>query len=192
MKYKYLLTLLTIFLLSGCSQQQTDSFVPTSQTENAHETTSEINTEYIDTEYINSEYIDTEYADTEETSNTSQINAAEKEIEVLNLINDERQQNGLCPLEWDSTLYNTAKIRAEEASHVWSHTRPDGTHWSVLSSELHGENLAKGYYEADETFDAWMASEGHKANILRSEFTRGAVSFYEAENGWFWCLHFGY
>lgn len=110
---------------------------------------------------------------------------------AFELINKERQRNGLSSLVWDCELYETAKIRAAEASRCWSHTRPDGSHWSVLSSQLQGENLAKGYYTAEEAVAAWLASDGHRANILRN-FSRGAVYFYEAENGWFWCNHFGY
>jgi uncharacterized protein YkwD len=110
---------------------------------------------------------------------------------AFDLINEEREKYGLSPLSWDSELYETARIRAEEASRYWSHTRPDVSHWSVLSSQLQGENLANGYYTAEEPVNAWMASPGHKANILR-DFTRGAVFFYEADNGWFWCNHFGY
>lgn len=114
------------------------------------------------------------------------------ELETFNLINNIRIQNDLLPLEWDNELYETAKIRAAEASVSWSHTRPDGSHWSVMSEGLHGENLAKGYNSSDAVVAAWMTSEGHKENILRENFSRGAVFFYEGENGWFWCFHFGY
>lgn len=115
-----------------------------------------------------------------------------KEQEVLDIINSIRNEHELSPLTWDDELYEVAKIRSQESSQKWSHTRPDGTHWSTLSPNVHGENLAKGYNTAQAAVDAWMASEGHKANILREEFTRAAVSFYEAENGWFWCVSFGY
>lgn len=74
---------------------------------------------------------------------------SELELETFNTINDIRIENGLLPLEWDPDLYETAKTRAAEASISWSHTRPDGSHWSVMSEELHGENLAKGYNEPD-------------------------------------------
>jgi len=71
------------------------------------------------------------------------------ELETFNMINDIRINNGLLPLQWDPELYDTANIRATEASISWSHTRPDGSHWSGMSERLHGENLAKGYNTAD-------------------------------------------
>ena len=112
--------------------------------------------------------------------------------EAFALANEIRTAAGAEALLWDEELYETAKIRAEEASIVWSHTRPDGSHWSILSENLHGENLAKGYKTAKEAVDAWMASKGHKENLLRESFTRGAVAFFSTSNGWFWCQHFGY
>jgi uncharacterized protein YkwD len=112
--------------------------------------------------------------------------------EAFDIVNQNRINNGLSALTWDDSLYNSAKVRSAEASISWSHTRPDGSHWSTVSSGLHGENLAKGYDTAQAAVDAWMASQGHKANILRSEFTRGAVAFFNTSNGWFWCQHFGY
>ena len=190
MKYKYLLILLTSFLLVGCNKQETSSSTASLnliETEKVSEIILEIETEEVGLVEEQTELVE----ETQEEGTTG-INAKEKEIEVFNLVNEEREKNGLVSLEWDSRLYDTAKIRAEEASRYWSHTRPDGTHWTVLAEELDGENLAKGYYSAEEAFYAWMESEEHRENILRSEFTRIAVYFYETENGWFWCQHFGY
>lgn len=123
--------------------------------------------------------------------NNDNINASKIEIECFNIINNKRQENGLEELQWDDELYKIAKIRAEEASRKWSHTRPDGTPWYTVSDEIHGENLAKGYDSAQDAVNAWMGSQGHKENILRN-FTRTAVYFYNAENGWFWCQSFAY
>lgn len=124
---------------------------------------------------------------------TKTIDASEKEIEVFNLINKIRTENGLNELTWDNELYYYSSIRAEEASTKWSHIRPDGTSWKEMNPDVfQGENLAKGYYNASEAVDAWIASQGHKENILRENFTRTAITFYEAENGWFWCEVFGY
>ena len=132
--------------------------------------------------------------DTEEVIDDDiiKINCSEKELECYNLINNYRQENGLDILTWDDTLYEYAKIRAREASQCWSHTRPDGTSWKEMDPVIfQGENLAKGYDTAQDAVNAWIASQGHKENILRN-FTRTAVCFYEAENGWFWCQTFGY
>lgn len=132
--------------------------------------------------------------DTEEViDDIIKINCNEKELECYNLINNYRQENGLDILTWDDTLYEYAKIRAREASQCWSHTRPDGTSWKSMDpNTFQGENLAKGYDTAQYAVNAWIASQGHKENILRENFTRTAISFYESKNGWFWCQTFGY
>ena len=121
------------------------------------------------------------------------INCSEKELECYNIINQYRQEKGLDILVWDDTLYEYAKIRASEASVKWSHTRPDGTSWKEMDpGTFQGENLAKGYDTAQDAVNAWIASQGHRENILRKNFTRTAIAFYNAENGWFWCQTFGY
>lgn len=140
---------------------------------------------------INEEILELKSEQTEITTEEIIIEA-NKEQEVLDIINTIRNEHRLSSLIWDNELYEVAKIRSQESSQKWSHTRPDGTHWSTLSPNVHGENLAKGYDTAQAAVDAWMASEGHKANILRKEFTRAAISFYESPNGWFWCISFGY
>lgn len=112
--------------------------------------------------------------------------------EAANLVNQIRTENGLGTLSWDDGLVAAAKTRAAEASVTWSHTRPDGSAWSTVSSNISGENLAKGYNSAQDAVNAWMASQGHKENILRGSFTRTAVAFFETDNGWFWCQAFGY
>lgn len=114
------------------------------------------------------------------------------EEEVFDLINDIRKEEGLNTLEWNSDLYDVAKIRAEEASVFWSHTRPDGSEWYTVSKSVHGENLARKYLTPAETVDAWMNSEGHRENILRENFDRCAIALFVTENGYFWCCSFGY
>ena len=130
---------------------------------------------------------------TEEVDDIIKINCSENELECYNLINSYRQENGLDILIWDDTLYEYAKIRAREASQCWSHMRPNGTSWKSMDPGIfQGENLAKGYDTAQDAVNAWIASQGHNENILRGSFTRTAIAFYNAENGWFWCQTFGY
>lgn len=116
-----------------------------------------------------------------------------KAQEVFNLVNSIRAENGLPALTWDDRLYESAKIRSQEISIVWSHTRPDGTDCFTVSDVLHGENIAYGYADADSVVNGWMGSQGHKENILRSGFTRTAIAYYIAADGTpYWCHHFGY
>ncbi len=104
--------------------------------------------------------------------------------EVLDLVNEERAENGLPALAWGVTCEEAANIRAEEIIESYSHTRPDGSDWStacplVDSSSWSGENLAAGNSAVSPktVVDAWMASEKHRENILNPNFTRLAVGF---------------
>jgi uncharacterized protein YkwD len=46
------------------------------------------------------------------------------------------------------------------------------------------ENLARGYTTADRTVAAWMASPGHRANILDPRLTRCSVAAVYARGQW--------
>ena len=116
----------------------------------------------------------------------------EEAKKTLALVNAYRKENGLAELKWSDDLGPAAKTRAAEASICWSHTRPNGSQWYTVSKLVKGENLAKGYATAEEAFNAWLASDGHRENILWPEFKTMYVAFFEAENGWFWAQEFGY
>ena len=49
-----------------------------------------------------------------------------KAFEVLSIVNKKRAENGLSALTMDSSLLETAMIRAGEQEVLFSHTRPDG------------------------------------------------------------------
>ncbi len=94
---------------------------------------------------------------------------------VLERINDYRAENGLEPLTLDETLMKAAQTRGEELISSYSHTRPDGTKWHTVLSEVSfsyrsaGENIAwnEGTLRtAKFTVNAWIDSPGHRANIL--------------------------
>lgn len=94
--------------------------------------------------------------------------AATEEEVLLQLVNEQRQANGLKPLSIDSELMQAAQIRADEASVKYSHERPDGSSCFTVSNKAYGENLAKAnaYNTLDEVVEAWMLSKAHKDNIL--------------------------
>lgn len=105
-----------------------------------------------------------------------------KAKEAFNLQNAERAKAGLPALQWNDELYEFAKVRAKEVTVKWSHTRPDGTGVSdyLMNSSFNslGENLAKGTTSASNAVSSWMASPGHKANILNGNKTMGAIAYY--------------
>ena len=97
--------------------------------------------------------------------------------EVFEQVNKERVKAGLPELKLNNTLCKAAQVRAEECVKVFSHTRPNGTKFRTaieeagIQSSFTGENVASGYTSASHVMKGWMASPGHKENILRDKFT---------------------
>ena len=103
--------------------------------------------------------------------------------EVLELVNKARADAGLAALELDPALCGAAQVRAKECVGTFSHTRPDGTKYKTAISEAGvdssytGKNVATGHTSARQVVDAWLRSEGHRANILNEKFTKLGVGF---------------
>lgn len=112
-----------------------------------------------------------------------------KAKEAFNLQNAERAKAGLPAMAWNDTLYEACKVRAKEIVTNWSHTRPNGGSYSDLIEGLpwtsSGENIAKGTTSPSNVVASWMASPGHRANILETN-THAAVAYY----GGYWVTIF--
>ena len=116
-------------------------------------------------------------------------------LELFNLVNNTRAEHGLSPLSWNSSLAADAAVRAQEIVVSFSHTRPDGSEWwTVDPDRMYGENLASGQSTAQEVFNSWMASPGHRANILGDYTTCGFALYYGGDAGstYYWAQEFGY
>lgn len=106
-----------------------------------------------------------------------EMTAEMKQQEVLRLVNIEREKEGLAPLEYYYSGQAAADIRAKEITTYFSHERPDGTLcWTALYEQNisfygAGENIAGGLLTPEAVVNAWMNSEGHRANILNPDFT---------------------
>jgi uncharacterized protein YkwD len=96
---------------------------------------------------------------------------------LVSAINGARAANGLPPLHVDSRLTTAAK---EQSSYLASagkldHTGPGGTSvYARLTQQgfhgrMVGENLAAGMGPAA-TVQAWLASPGHRQNLLAPQF----------------------
>ena len=110
---------------------------------------------------------------------------------VVRQVNQERAARGLSALRVDPALTAAAQIRAQEIVQKFSHTRPDGTKWSTVSSVAYGENIAKGQRTADKVMAAWMSSSGHRANILRASYGSIGVACVKSGNVYYWVQLFG-
>lgn len=124
-------------------------------------------------------------------------------VQVIDLVNLERAQNGLGPLTYNENLAASAQTYAQRMAedNFFSHTAPDGSTmvgraesagyaaWTFLA-----ENLAGGQPSPDRVVAAWMKSPGHRANILSPEASevgvghtfKGGTKF-----GHYWALEFG-
>lgn len=125
------------------------------------------------------------------TSNlTSQPEMAQA---VLDYVNQERANAGVGGLSWDDTLTGSAAIRAQEIQISWSHTRPDGSPWYTAGAQKQmGENLAYGQSSASQVVSEWMASSGHRENILDGRYSQmGVACYYDSSTGtYYWAQHF--
>ena len=96
--------------------------------------------------------------------------------EVVALVNAARADYGLDPVVPIPVLDTAATVRAEEITQVFSHTRPDGRPCQTALDDAGaawrtcGENIAYGYPDPAAVMDGWMASDGHRANILNASF----------------------
>ena len=106
-------------------------------------------------------------------------------------VNRERAAAGLAALELDDGLSAAAQIRAGEITRSFSHTRPDGSSFSTVTSGAYGENIAKGQSSAARVMAAWMSSSGHRANILNARYTRIGICAYEYGGVMYWVQLFG-
>lgn len=121
---------------------------------------------------------------------TPKFTLKDMEVEVFNLLNEERAKEGLAPLEFGYFFYDVAEVRAKEAAVTFSHTRPNNTHWSTAFDEFNiridnryrGENLARFFPDAKTAMIALMNSPGHRANILHPEINYVAIAVVEMPN----------
>lgn len=111
--------------------------------------------------------------------------------EVIRQTNSDRAKRGLPALKESAELARAAKLRAREIVKSFSHTRPDGSRWTTVSSAARGENIAKGHGTPDRVMAAWMSSAGHRANILRASFGSVGVCAYRVGKIMYWVQLFG-
>ncbi|MGW7426251.1 CAP domain-containing protein [Streptomyces sp. NPDC054813] len=116
---------------------------------------------------------------------------------IVGLVNAERSKVGCSALTLNTTLAKVAQAHSKDmALHQnMSHSGSDGSSpgdrltsagytWSA-----YGENVAYGYASPEQVMAGWMASPGHKANILNCTFKEIGVGL--AQPGSYWTQDFG-
>ncbi|MFF3664127.1 CAP domain-containing protein [Microtetraspora malaysiensis] len=121
------------------------------------------------------------------------------EAEVIRLANAERRKRGCAPMRVDKRLVRSARLHSREmaASNTFEHSSPDGrSPWARMEAAgyLNGgaENIARGYQTAREAIEGWMASSGHRHNILNCGLVATGVGVDLGPGGPWWTQDFGY
>jgi len=125
-----------------------------------------------------------------ENKNTVEPTEDSFESAVDRLVNEERSNHGLQPLETSLEVQNVAEAKSRDMveNNYFSHTSPThGSPFDMLDSygvqyRTAGENIAKGQRSPEAVVDAWMNSQGHRENILNGDFTTIGVGHFE--NAW--------
>jgi uncharacterized protein YkwD len=98
-----------------------------------------------------------------------------EQARIVELTNQARAANGLPPVSANAALDASAEAYslAMATGNFFSHTGQDGSTFSSRNEAAGytgwtwmAENIAAGYQSADEVFQGWMNSPGHRANIL--------------------------
>ncbi len=141
-----------------------------------------------------------------ETSVSGVVNNHElSSSNIIKETNQNRKVNGnLTELKQNSQLNFSAEKKLQDmfVKQYFEHNSPSGVGIKDLGSEigykyiLIGENLALGNFDSDKALvDAWMASPGHRANILNKKYSEIGVAVgqgqYNGRNVWMAVSHFG-
>ena len=118
-------------------------------------------------------------------------NNYEYAFSVLELVNTEREAQGLSPLVMNESLMKTAMQRAAEISACFSHTRPDSSLCFEANPLMIAENVAAGQYSPDQAMDSWMNSDGHRKNILSGNHSTIGIGCFEIGGTLYWTQCFG-
>ena len=147
---------------------------PESTTESTTEATTQLTTEKV-----------TQATTEATTETTTSAQSGSYAQQVLDLVNNERAKYSLSPLTLSSSVSRVAQAKAEDmkANSYFSHTSPTyGSPFDMLkqfgiSYSTAGENIAKGQKTPQAVVNAWMNSEGHRANILNKNFKQLGVGY---------------
>ncbi len=120
--------------------------------------------------------------------NISDQEIKEKMTEMLNLINNEREKNGLLKLEVLPRLEEIASIKAEDMvkNNYFDHNSPNyGNPFDMMKNfgityKTAGENIA-GNSTIEGAFNSWINSDTHKQNILSNLYNYVGIGIAPSE-----------
>ncbi|MFC7685748.1 S-layer homology domain-containing protein [Ureibacillus sp. GCM10028918] len=110
---------------------------------------------------------------------------------VIELVNIEREKQGLAPLQYDSKLAQLAVIKGNDMlnrKYFDHYSKYYGYAWDMAgifdySFTSIGENLAKNSTSPESVVKAWLKSTSHKNNMLNKIHTNTGVACVESDDG---------
>jgi len=104
--------------------------------------------------------------------------------QVIEITNSKRLENKLPQLKENKLLNLAAESRIKDMfdNNYWDHVSPDGRKpWDFIKTvgyeySYAGENLAKGFTNANSVINAWMGSPTHRENLLNSNYEEIGVA----------------
>ncbi|MFP7735687.1 CAP domain-containing protein [Priestia aryabhattai] len=128
----------------------------------------------------------------EQTKDASQF-----EQKVVDLVNQEREKQGLKPLTLNKELSDVARIKSKDMMDkgYFDHNSPTyGSPFDMMKQfgieyTTAGENIAKGQQSPEDVMNAWMNSDGHRKNILNPDFTEIGVGYVKGDTT-YWTQQF--
>ena len=121
---------------------------------------------------------------------------AQVEQAIFNKVNEERTKAGVAPLTYNTTMEKYARIKSQDMgdNNYFSHTDLSGNYITTkmkadgVTYRAWGENIAYIGGVSDPTALAnqfmtnWMNSQGHRENILSTNFSSIGVGVYKIGN----------
>ncbi|MBU8855140.1 hypothetical protein C2I27_21030 [Priestia megaterium] len=128
----------------------------------------------------------------EQTKDASQF-----EQKVVDLVNQEREKQGLKPLTLNKELSDVARTKSKDMMDkgYFDHNSPTyGSPFDMMKQfgieyTTAGENIAKGQQSPEDVMNAWMNSDGHRKNILNPDFTEIGVGYVKGDTT-YWTQQF--
>ncbi|MDD4352138.1 MAG: CAP domain-containing protein [Candidatus Gracilibacteria bacterium] len=104
--------------------------------------------------------------------------------QIISLTNAKRAENNLESLTENALLTEAAFLKTQDMleKDYWQHNSPGGEEpWDFIDKTGYtwiyaGENLAKGFENAEEVVEAWMNSQTHRENLLNPDYTEIGVA----------------
>lgn len=121
------------------------------------------------------------------TTELEPVSYSSTELDVLELVNAYREQNGLSTLLYldessvEAAGHNEHMIEDNEVCHHFFGSRYQALVKSVNAKAV-SENVGFGYSSAEAVVNAWIKSDGHREN-MEGEHTHFGISVKEGKDG---------